>query len=125
MGLAEQASLGIVQSAQERRSLLTVLKIANVGGIVHLVMLLQFALLGPPQLVAGVIGRKKFAYDLWGDTVNTAARMESHGLPGEIQVSQAVQSRLPPSFQLRERGLIEIKGKGPLPTWLLTGESGE
>ena len=76
-------------------------------------------------VVAGVIGRKKFAYDLWGDTVNTAARMESHGLPGEIQVSQAVQSRLPPSFQLRERGLIQIKGKGPLPTWLLTGESVE
>ena len=50
MDLAEQASLGIVQSAQERRSLLTVLKIANVGGLVHLVMLLQFALLGPPQL---------------------------------------------------------------------------
>ena len=76
-------------------------------------------------VVAGVIGRKKFAYDLWGDTVNTAARMESHGLPGEIQVSQAVQSRLPPSFQLRERGLIEVKGKGPMPTWFLTGESGE
>ena len=72
-------------------------------------------------VVAGVIGARKFAYDLWGDTVNTAARMEQHGLPGEIQVSQATFEHLKGRFQLTERGAIEIKGKGPMPTWLLVG----
>lgn len=72
-------------------------------------------------VVAGVIGRKKLAYDLWGDTVNTAARMESHGLPGQIQVSEAVKSRLSARFLLRSRGLLDVKGKGPMETWILEG----
>lgn len=74
-------------------------------------------------VVAGVIGTTKFAYDLWGDTVNTAARMESHGVPGEIQVSPALAERLRAAgYTLRERGEIDVKGKGPLRVWLL--ESG-
>ena len=71
--------------------------------------------------VAGVIGRKKFIYDLWGDTVNTASRMESHGAPGEIQVSDAARAALGDAFVFEERGVSEIKGKGPMHTWWLKG----
>ncbi|MEW5849386.1 MAG: adenylate/guanylate cyclase domain-containing protein [Myxococcota bacterium] len=72
-------------------------------------------------VVAGVIGKRKFSYDLWGDTVNTASRMESHGIEGGIQVSDVVQARLQGHFVLEERGTVEIKGKGPMRTWLLKG----
>lgn len=71
--------------------------------------------------VAGVIGRRKFIYDLWGDTVNTASRMESHGLAGQIQVSQRAASRLRADFELRARGTIDVKGKGPMRTFLIDG----
>lgn len=71
--------------------------------------------------VAGVIGRKKFAYDLWSDTVNTAARMESHGVPGRIQITAATASRLERAYVVEERGVIDVKGKGPTPTWFLVG----
>jgi class 3 adenylate cyclase len=71
--------------------------------------------------VAGVIGTKKFIYDVWGDTVNLASRMESHGVPGRVQVTQAVMDRLQGTFRLEARGLIDVKGKGPLPTFLLLG----
>ena len=70
-------------------------------------------------VVAGVIGRKKFIYDLWGDTVNTASRMESHGIPGEIQLSEATATLLRSSFALKARGVIQIDGKGEMQTFLL------
>jgi class 3 adenylate cyclase len=72
-------------------------------------------------VVAGVIGRQKFIYDLWGDAVNTASRMESHGIPGEIQVTEAVHARLADRYELTSRGTITVKGKGEMPTWLLVG----
>jgi class 3 adenylate cyclase/succinate dehydrogenase hydrophobic anchor subunit len=71
--------------------------------------------------VAGVIGRKKFIYDLWGDTVNTASRMESHGAPGEIQLSDATRVALGEGWAFEDRGVSEIKGKGPMRTWWLKG----
>jgi class 3 adenylate cyclase len=74
--------------------------------------------------VAGVIGKKKFIYDVWGDTVNTASRMESHGEPGTIQVTEAVHTRLASKYHFTDRGEIEVKGKGRMRTWYLTGRRG-
>jgi class 3 adenylate cyclase len=71
--------------------------------------------------VAGVIGWRKFAYDLWGDTINTASRMESHGLPGRIQVSQEYYELLKDRYRFEARGEIEVKGKGKMCTYLLLG----
>jgi adenylate cyclase len=73
-------------------------------------------------VVAGVIGQKKFAYDLWGDTVNIAARMESHGLTGRIQVTADTAELINEDFELEPRGMVEIKGKGQMATYLLIGE---
>ena len=72
-------------------------------------------------VVAGVIGKMKFIYDLWGDSVNTAARMESHGIPGEIQVTESTFDLLQDKYVFVERGEVEVKGKGRLRAYLLKG----
>jgi adenylate cyclase len=74
-------------------------------------------------VVAGVIGTAKFSYDLWGDAVNTASRMEAHGLSDRIQVTPATYELLSPHFQLEERGTIAVKGKGDMQTYWLLGRS--
>jgi class 3 adenylate cyclase len=75
--------------------------------------------------VAGVIGRRKFSYDLWGDTVNTASRMESHGVAGCIQVTDRAYRRLRERYRFERRGLVEVKGKGQMVTWFLVGRAGQ
>ena len=70
-------------------------------------------------VVAGVIGRKRFLYDLWGDAVNTASRMESHGTPGRIQITRATYELLADEFDCESRGTIAVKGKGAVEAWYL------
>ena len=72
-------------------------------------------------VVAGVIGEKKFIYDLWGDTVNTASRMESHGMPNRVHVTSVTCQLLHHVFAIESRGPIEIKGKGMMTTFLVIG----
>jgi class 3 adenylate cyclase len=74
--------------------------------------------------VGGVIGIKRFAFDLWGDAINVASRMESHGLPGEIQVSEAAYAALRERYALEPRGTIKVKGKGEMAVYILKGRKG-
>lgn len=75
-------------------------------------------------VVAGVIGKRKFTYDLWGDTVNTASGMESHGVAGCILMTEAAGRRQSGSLLCAERGIIDVKGVGAMPTWFLIGRTG-
>ncbi len=74
-------------------------------------------------LVAGVIGKHKFVYDIWSDTVNTASRMESQGVAGRVQVSQATYALVKGDFVCEERGAIEVRGRGPLTTYFVLAAS--
>ncbi len=73
------------------------------------------------SVVAGVIGIRKFIYDIWGDTVNTASRLESHGVPGRVQVSEEVFRRIQGWCRCEPRGAVEVKGKGPMNLFLIEG----
>jgi len=72
-------------------------------------------------VIGGVIGRKKFVYDVWGDAVNIASRMESHGLPSKVHISSATYELIQDEFVCEPRGKIQIKSKGEMETWLLVG----
>ncbi len=74
------------------------------------------------EVVAGIIGKRKFAYDLWGDVVNMAARMELHGVAGKIQCTEMIYQLLQPTFEFENRGFIEVKGKGSMQTYFLVGK---
>jgi len=75
-------------------------------------------------VVAGVIGRKRFLYDLWGDAVNTAGRMQTEGTPGHIQITRATYELLRDEFVCEPRGTVAVKGKGEMETWYLLGRRG-
>ncbi len=70
-------------------------------------------------MIAGVVGHKKFQYDIWGDSVNIASRMESHGVPGKIQITRATYERIRDDFICAPRGSVSVKGKGEMETWYL------
>jgi adenylate cyclase len=72
-------------------------------------------------VIAGIVGKKKFQYDIWGDAVNTASRMETYGEAGKIQVAQTTYELLKDAFILEPRGIQTIKGKGQMKTWFLIG----
>ena len=76
-------------------------------------------------VVAGVIGKSRFAYDLWGDTVNTASRLESRGVAGAIQISEAVRRHLPEEYSVQDRGEVELKGKGRMRCFLVDSPGAE
>jgi len=81
---------------------------------------IRVGLAGGP-VAAGVIGTTKFAYDVWGDTVNLASRLEASSVPGHIHVSEPMATSLAGRFRLEPRGEIELKGKGSMATWFLVG----
>jgi len=93
--------------------------VAAIAEATHLTLAARIGIHTGP-ITAGVIGTHKFAYDVWGDTVNTASRMESQSLPGRIQVSAATRAALGDRFKLERRGIIEVKGKGMMETYFLS-----
>jgi len=74
------------------------------------------------SMVAGVIGRRKFVYDVWGDAVNIASRMESHGVGDTVQITRATYELIKDEFVCEPRGTVEVKGKGEMEVWYILSE---
>jgi class 3 adenylate cyclase len=117
---------GLPAPRPDHREVMAIMALAFVEAIQRLNRVLKTSLdvrigmhCGP--VVAGIIGTRKFAYDLWGDTVNMASRLESHGVPGRIHVSEAIWQALNDRFAFEPRGVIDVKSIGRVKTWLLTG----
>lgn len=102
------------------RMALDILSFSPSNGVSRTPLVFRLGISSGPA-VAGVIGKAKFQYDVWGDTVNTASRMESHGLPGRIQLSATTYQLVKDDFLCEPRGLVDVKGKGPMETWFLIG----
>ena len=115
---------GIPQPRPDHAVALAEMALEMHAAIAHLRPLCLRIGINSGPIVAGVVGLKKFIYDLWGDTVNVASRMESNGLPGRIQVTEATYELLRDHYTFTDRGEIPIKGKGPMRVYLLEGRRG-
>lgn len=115
-GVPERTEVHVERMADAAIAIRDRLSDAELEGVPPLELRIGVAC-GP--LVAGVIGETRYSYDLWGDVVTTASRMATQGVPGEIHVPKGVVDRLGDRFRFESRGTVEIKGKGPMETWLL------
>ena len=116
-GILEQQPNAAVAVAEMALSMLEVVERA--GRAIDKKLQLRIGVHTGGPIVAGVIGTHKIAYDVWGDTVNTAKRMESYGLPGQIHVSAATRRLLGDAFRFEPRGLLDVKGKGSMETYFV------
>jgi class 3 adenylate cyclase len=117
-GLPEQVPDHAGRCADMALGILKALELFNASEGTHLAIRIG---IDSGSVVAGVIGKTKFSYDLWGDTVNTASRMESHSIPGHIQVSDRTYQLLKDKYRFENRGPLSVKGKGEMNTWFLLG----
>ncbi len=117
-GLPEKNADHAIHITNFALDMLDVMALMNIGKEEPIILRIG---INSGPVVAGVIGKKKFIYDLWGDTVNVASRMETNGIAGQIQITEATFNLVSGHFEIIERGEINIKGKGMLPTFIVSG----
>lgn len=127
VGDGYMAVCGVIEPAEDHADRLACLALALPGAVQRVAkrygMELQIRVgMASGPVMAGIIGTNKFSYDVWGETVNLASRLESHGIPGEVHVSKTMKRALARRFHCEPRGAIDIKGVGSLETWLLKRE---